>query len=60
MACELLPLRAMNLAAPLEAFGPIVWAFTSLAVLLIAVHLTRTAPDASDATSSEPPASEAA
>lgn len=51
----------LNVAAPLAAFGPIVWACTSLAVLLIAVHLTRTKRSpASDWPPSEPPVREAA
>jgi hypothetical protein len=52
----------LTIAAPLAALGPIVWACTSLAVLLIAAHLTRSkgrAP-ASDWPPSEPPVREAA
>jgi hypothetical protein len=30
-----------TVATPLAAFGPIVWAATSLIVLLLAVHITR-------------------
>jgi hypothetical protein len=52
----------LNVAAPLAALGPIVWACTSLAVLLIAAHLTRTKrmAAASNWPPSEPPVREAA